>query len=200
MAGTKTGGAQPACYSLGSTVTELCKHRQAKPRGAPLAVHIMKDGAVQSGARARNPHLASERKEARKEARKVSEGSWEFLKETVPSRSSGHGEKRGIRGTTYPCAAGSTLANFKPLGSQMAGGTRGRLLRATSIEGSQRAGQAPPDSVHASRSCGAWRGDARRARWDLGVRSPKCSGWEDATVCAQTGDRGRASRRKGDCK
>lgn len=70
------------------------------------------------------------------------------------------------------CSAG---ANFKPLGSPTAGGTLGRLPRAASTERPPRAGQVPPDSVHASRSRGAWRGDSGRARGALGVRSPECS-------------------------
>lgn len=95
---------------------------------------------------------------------------------------------------------GSALANFKSPGSQMAGGARGRLPRAASIERSPRAGQAPPASVHAYRNCGTWRADAGRERRALGVRSPKCCSWVDATVCAQTGDSGRAPRRQGDSK
>lgn len=50
---------------------------------------------------------------------------------------------------------GPALANVKPPGSQMAGGARGQLPRAASADWSSRARKAPPDSVHASRSCRA---------------------------------------------
>jgi len=75
---------------------------------------------------------------------------------------------------------GSALGNVKPPSSQTAAGARGRLPRAASTQRFPRAGQAPPDPVHASRSCGARCGDAGRARWALGVRSPKCSEREGA--------------------
>jgi hypothetical protein len=114
---------------------------------------------------------------------------------------SGSFRPEGICGREeYLLVWSSAPVNFKPSGSQMARGARGRFPRAAGASRSPSAGQAPLDSVHASRSCGAC-GDAGRTLWGPGVRSPKCSWWVDATVYAQSRDRGGgASKRQGDSK
>lgn len=61
----------------------------------PIGLACQERRSAQPAAWTGNPHPPSERKEARK----VSEGAWEFLQETVPSGSSGHGEKRGKGGS-----------------------------------------------------------------------------------------------------
>lgn len=68
---------------------------------SPTVVHFRKENAAHPGAWAGNPHPPSERQEERKE----SEGAWRFLKETIPSGSSGHGGKAGDRGATYSAGA-----------------------------------------------------------------------------------------------
>lgn len=105
----------------------------------------------------------------------------------------------------------------KPLDSQITGETRGRLPRAvSSTKRTPRAGQAPPDSVHASlgaagqawvRSCGA--GLRRSLFWEGGcLRWPQVprgavgwvGGWMDATVWVPARRRAAGRLGKGESK
>lgn len=149
------GGTQSARSSPGSKLTAVGKTSSRHIRRCPRAAHLGEGDAAQPGAWAGHPHPASERKEARKVS-KVWEGAGAFLKEaSLLGPRGAEGKIKGGGWWWLLTWAGSALANVKPFGSQMAGGTRGRLPRAASGEQSPRAGQAPPDPVHAGGSRGA---------------------------------------------
>lgn len=126
----------------------------------------------QPGACARIPHPPPAGKRG---ARKVSGGEQEFLKGSIPTEVS-EARRRTWAGrrSTYSCRSRHRRIPSSPC-LQMAGGIGGRLPRAACADRCPRARQAPPGSVHASPSCGAWRGDVRRAR-----RAPVSAVWSAA--------------------
>lgn len=166
------------------------------PEVAPSAVRIMKD-AAQPQAWARNPRPPSAGEGGGGDAQGVRRGIG-ILKGNGPFGVLGAWREKGTEGE-HLLLTSSALANFKLPGSHTAAGTLGRLPRAASTERFPRAGQAPPDSVHASRSCGARRGDAGRARRvRVSAAQSAASGRVRGTVRAQTGAGGGDSGKQGD--
>ena len=155
------------------------------PEVIPSSVHSGKEDTAQLRTRAANPHPPTERKEARK----VSEGAWGFLKEKVPSGSSGRGLKRG--GVGGPL----TLAGLRTGEFQASWFTNGwRGSRSAPEGGEHRAVPARWAGASRSRSCLSELRDLVRRR-RAGAPGPECPQakvrlrWVDATVRAQTGDR-----------